>query len=160
MAAHPRPLRPDAIIIGLGEADIARAQAEGRARRRRHVGRHGPNHFDSDDPVRTDIEAVGAELAAARAFGVGWVGGDRPDYGGDLANGYGVRSTRHLHGHLLLYPTDPPDQRIILVTGELPVYILRGWYCRGEVDTRWWRAWARYPAWYVPQAALYDLRRV
>lgn len=156
---YPSPggLRSDAIIIGLGDKEIARAQREGEGRARRHKTHRRKDHFEPADRVANDVQAVGAELAVARWLRVDWIGGSSPDGEWGDAGGFFVRWSRL--DCMPIRPTDKAEAIEIFVTGELPVYIIRGWIQPKEAKARpdWYRETPP-PYWCVPMAALRSLK--
>lgn len=98
------------------------------ARRRDTEQRYG--RLQSDHTVELEIEAIGAEIAVARAIGRAWIDSDRPDYDGDVGDGVQVRHTRYSTGRLLLHPDDRDDHVFFLVTGVFPEFRVVG-YLRG-----------------------------
>lgn len=116
----------------------------------RHVRRgQEPNNWTDE------IEGAAAELAVAKTTGRYWhalgKGHTDPADVGRLE----VRSTGHAHGCLILHPDDPDEARFVLVTGRIPEFTIRGTIVArdGKID-RYWRTDLRYPAYFVPQAAL------
>ena len=74
-------------------------------------------------------ESVGAEIAVAQYFGIK---GFKPTLNtfkneADVMARLEVKWTKYDSGHLIINPTDRPDDVAILVTGRSPVYQLVGW---------------------------------
>ena len=74
-----------------------------------------------------------------------------------------VRWTKHANGHLLIYEKDPPEFKVVLVTGKMPAYLIHGWttvevgkqlgtYGRLRED--------RPPCWKVPRSALLPIEEL
>ena len=105
-------------------------------------------------------EVIGAcgERAWASYSDSYWTGSvdtfhDTPDIGA-----WEVRSTARSDGCLIIRQNDPPERRYVLVTGEPPTMVIRGWL-RGDEARR--TEFARNPgghrdAWFVPQSALHS----
>jgi hypothetical protein len=109
--------------------------------------------------LRLDQEVVGAaaEYAVAKALGVfysGTCGTFHNDT--DMPNGIEVRGTSMLDGCLILRDNDPPDRAYVLVTGEAPTLVIRGWIAGSDCRVREWQRdpGGRRLAWFVPQDAL------
>jgi hypothetical protein len=106
-----------------------------------------------------DIHGALAELAVAKYLGRYWTGinGRIKD---DDVRGLQVRWTRWHCNRLLLHPDDADDTPYILVTGDPPDLVIRGWILgrEGKLPAYWDdpTGTAR-PAFFVPQAALRDL---
>lgn len=74
----------------------------------------------------------------------------------DAGDRWEVRATRRANGSLIVRDNDPPDRLYVLVTGEPPHMVVRGWMRGSEARSD---AYARNPngyrpAWFVPQSAL------
>lgn len=109
------------------------------------------------------IESSFAELAAAKALGTYYAGTlgtfkDKPDIAPDIE--VRLRTPYAKHHDLIVRKTDNPKQKVVLVTGELPNYIVVGWI---GVEEAW-----QHEDWYeerggmgavywVPEDALHDL---
>ena len=73
-----------------------------------------------------NIEGAGGELAVAKALNVYWDGSVNTFKQPDLP-GLQVR-TRSRHDYdLIIRPGDAPEERYILVTGQMPNYRIQGW---------------------------------
>ncbi len=107
------------------------------------------------DPWGVDIEGAIAELAFAKWCGVYWPGSTDPDRDDGDVLGYGVRSTTHEHGCLLLHECDADAREFVLLIGES-----RDWYVAGKLKasegkrSSYWRTDTGRPAYFVPQAVL------
>jgi len=106
-----------------------------------------------------DIEAACAEMAAAKALNLYWSGSVNtfklPDVG-EGVEGLQVRHTDRDGGCLIVRPEDKGHERFLLVTGQAPLFVLRGWL-RGDdarQDAFWRDPNGHRPAWFVPQSAL------
>lgn len=121
---------------------------------------HGPRYgfeINGREPWSNEIHSLGAEYVVARYFGTFWRGGivaADMAIAGDVV-GYQVRSTQYDHGGLLLHREDPDDCRFVLVTGQMPSYVIRGQLIArdGKLD-RYWNARLPTPAFLVPQSDL------
>lgn len=119
-------------MVHLYPADVRLATEAGKRRfARRSDNEHRWNRGDQHT-VELEIEAIGAEIAVARAIGRDWVDSDRPDYDGDVGPGVQVRHTRYVSGRLLLHESDPDDHWYFLVTGDFPTFRVVG-FVRGDV---------------------------
>ena len=74
----------------------------------------GPGHGELGNGLHRHFPGAAAELAVAKHFGVYWAGSIESWTGEDVA-GLEVRSTKHVGGSLILYPSDDPDKNAILV---------------------------------------------
>lgn len=81
------------------------------------------------ESIRRTAEALGAEIAAAKYFGI-------PNYKlqinkfkaqADIGNRIEIKHTRWLDGHLILQARDRVDDLAVLVVGESPIYHVKGW---------------------------------
>ena len=80
------------------------------------------------DPLETDIQAAGAELAVSRVTACRWnmtCGEDLDEP--DLWPCVEVRHTTHRHGGLIIRPRDKDGRIFFLVTGTMPNYCVVGW---------------------------------
>ena len=153
VATRPRsPKRFRRVIhLKLHDYESALAVALGHARRGSAVdgGRPGRYGYDEDDPLRTDINAAGGELAAMVVYGLPWSGcyyrtlSPKP---ADLGTGTEVRTCR-VHPsrtvetmRLILHDEDRDDWRAVLVVGDLPDY-----WVIGDVNI----GWAKQKQWWV-----------
>lgn len=167
------PLRCDAIIIALGTKQVDRANVEG-SWRHRNVERFGKQTkwIDRNDKtaaadIANHSEAAGAELAVAVALGLPWTdeqgeswkpGSRRLD-----VDPYDVRFTRVEPPGLIVRERDLRRDRrqvIVLVTGAMPVFTLRGWARVEEAAQRSYHVAAVPPYWSMPARDLHDLRRL
>lgn len=109
-----------------GQQRVAQLAAERRFARRRSAGSSHRWNRGDDHSVEKERDAIGAEMAAGVSVGRGWVDSPEPDHDGDLGPGLQVRFTEHERGRLLLHESDEDDHLFILVTGQFPVYMVRG----------------------------------
>lgn len=124
----------------------------------RHGLTHNPPRPELEEKyghlMARDIEAAGAEVAAARMIGRYWYAGvnqwDQCDVWPDVE----VRWTEYKGGRLLLQKKDKPDSPYVLVVGKFPDYEIVGWI-RGRDGQRedWWKSRgrllvARFAMWY------------
>jgi hypothetical protein len=141
-------LTADELIAAAHVGVMRRARALDKGRQHRHG-------YDGADNWSVHIEAAGAELAFAKAVNRYWADSPAPDYHGDVGKRTQVRHTLRAGGCLIAHPDDPDDYALILVTGQLPVFSVRGWLwgreCKRE---QWWRTDTGRPAFFVPQDAL------
>ena len=104
-----------------------------------------------------DIEAVAAEMAAAKGLGLfhGLADSAADDRAGDIAPGVQVRHTRRQNGSLICHDRDPDDHRFVLVVGSLPTFRVVGSIMGAKAkDKRFWRTDVRTAAYFVPQSEL------
>jgi len=142
---------PDGFEVGLGPDEVAVARLIGtiRAESCLHAGsvdrvwNLAPRAGDGE--VEQDQQAAGAEIAVAKLLDrwvQAWGSVGAANATADVA-GCQVRWTRHDRGHLPVHGggEDDPAQKFILVTGLLPVYVVRGWLYGHQVlareDWRW-----------------------
>jgi len=75
-----------------------------------------------------EVESANAELAVATFTHRYWVGDwENKVKTVDVRPDIEVRYTTHGHGNLLLYETDDPSRRYVLVNGSIPQFKLVGW---------------------------------
>jgi hypothetical protein len=81
------------------------------------------------DSIKRTAEAFGAEIAAARFFGIAdfKIELDKFKIRADIGNRIEIKHTRWLDGHLILNPRDRADDLAVLVVGESPTYYVKGW---------------------------------
>ena len=120
--------RTNRIVVTLAvEEGIEAAIAGLRCRWRAELGKYGKKHGqDKEMAYRDDIEGACGERAVAKYLEVPW----NPDinaFKNPDVSGYQVRTTTWHSGKLLLRPGDPSEHIYILVTGEFPTYVIRGW---------------------------------
>lgn len=167
------PLRSDAIIVGLGPHDVGVAMREGEWRYRHAKGKRtrqrygaGERYATEEARIELDVQAAGAELAVARRFGLLWSGAHHAspyDVEGWMEVRFRRRDPEHPeHVDLWIRLSDAKEKPgpYVLVTGELPVYVLRGWIeVPGDLRAEWCvRHSTRDEAAYVvPVAALRSL---
>ena len=95
------------------------------------------NYYFHDQSVRGNIhesirrtaEALGAEIAAARYFGITdfKLELDKFKLRADIGNRIEVKHTKWLDGHLILRERDRVEDLAVLVCGESPNYWVKGW---------------------------------
>ena len=110
------------------------------------------------------IEGACGEVAVAKVMGRYWGGGiDTFKSGGDIAStGWEVR-TRSSHDYDLIVRDDDDDARIfILVTGNAPDYLVRGWMRAADAKREIWRKdyGGHGAAYFVPHSALRDMEEL
>lgn len=118
------------------------------------LGDRGGEDLDPWDQVESSI----TEYAAAHFLHRNWPG----DYWSkkktvDIPPDIEVRWTKHANGHLLIYEKDPPEFKVVLVTGKLPEYFIHGYTTveEGKKAGAYGRLRDdRPPCWKVPRAAL------
>ena len=126
---------------------------------RRHLNRTPQNYGKVPDAYRDwgrNIEAVGAEMAYAKAMNVYYHPSLQPD-DADV-NGHQIRHTVRSDGHLIVHPRD--HLPCVLVVGQMPAYEVVGWIAVEDAQsTEYWgtRGSQDRPAYWVPQSALHDL---
>jgi hypothetical protein len=119
MAAIPIELDPIEILIAQEVAGARRLLAVANGRRDRV--------FAPSDYWRNDVNAAGAEVAAAKHTGHYWRGcaGVTPRSGQSDVGPYDVRSSS-THTNLIVRPNDRSDRLYVLVTGAIPNYLIHG----------------------------------
>jgi len=131
-------------------------------RRNKAAGGRGAKHLygytpDAQQESNTHAESAVSEALVAEVTGRRWLStGDQRDPGGeDIEGGIGVRWSHHPNASLIIHPEDPDYLKMVLVTGNAPSQMIRGWHPVDESkQTQWWRTDVRYPAFFVPQAVL------
>jgi hypothetical protein len=104
-----------------------------------------------------NIEGAGAEMAFAKWAGVYYGPPQTIDDGIDVA-GCQVKSTGFAGGALIIPQKARLDAPCVLVTGELPEYVIRGWFWPEQADEKWLRSGkVGVPSFWIPQEALYPL---
>lgn len=145
-------------IVNLSSAEAMRAATVGIGRhlrcRRDGVGNADRSAYKAED-WGVNVEGAGAECAFAKWLGVYWDPPTALDDGTDVA-GVQVKSSTFDGAHLIIPARQGLDTPVVLVTGQLPEYVIRGWYRPDQVDEKWLRDQPR-PAYWVPQGSLYLL---
>jgi len=145
--------------VVLTENEIILAATHGTWRRIRALTRGGSKHliqYKNPNPWDMDIEAAGAEMACSRVFNVYWAGTEFRA-SADLGEDREVKHTKHNDGCLVMQKDDPDHYRFILVTGQIPVFHIRGWsLVRDGKKEKYWRNLQspKTPAFFVPQKDL------
>ena len=116
-----------------------------------------------EDRVEVDLNGVYAEMVVAKHLGRYWQpladNGHIATLEGDVGPGVQVRSTTNENGCLIVYRKDNDHDRFYLVTLDFPKYTIVGWISGSDAKRpEFWRddAAVRSPAFFVPQARLYD----
>lgn len=129
---------------------------------RKLVGRaKGLSHaynFKGTDQWSMDIEAAAAEASVAKYLNLFWSpGGVRANADvGDLVQ---VRWSPRPSARLILHNEDNDDQPYVLVTGEVPNFVIVGWLLGREgKNQRYWNdPGTGRPAYFVGQDSLTDM---
>lgn len=81
----------------------------------------------ADDAWRHHIIGAGGELAAAKYFGVFYAGHVNTFKKADLFQHIEVKTTKYLNGYLVFPEDTPRDRVLVLVTGNIPLFYVRGY---------------------------------
>jgi len=101
------------------------------------------------ESIRRTAEALGAELAAARYFGITdfRLDLDKFKIRADIGNRIEIKHTKWIDGHLILRERDRVEDLAVLVVGESPTYYVKGWIpirsaktsrFHHDKDSSWW----------------------
>jgi hypothetical protein len=101
------------------------------------------------ESIRRTAEALGAEIAAARFFGIEGFKLEINKFKerADLGNRIEIKHTKWLDGHLILRERDRLQDLAVLVVGESPTYYVKGWIpiraaktsrFKHDKDGSWW----------------------
>jgi hypothetical protein len=135
--AQGRRLR---VILSKEQQEVAARAAIERHRSQRAFGRADFKTRPQDDGLVLDVQGALAEMAVSVAFNLPWDGKFLPVEKWDLwrreghdVSGLEVKSTKHMHGRLILHETTKPDLPAVLVVVENSAHFeLVGWcYARG-----------------------------
>lgn len=125
-----------------------------------HGNRFGERERD-ETAWSSEIEGAGGEIAVAKCTGRYW-GGAGTFRGADvLGGGWQVRQTTLATGCLRIYEHDPDHKAFVLVTGQMPLYTVRGWLYASEGKRLEYRRDPHgkgRPCYFVPQG--HPLRRI
>lgn len=112
-----------------------------------------PNVDQPINRIEVDLLSCMAELATAKALNLYW-SGVKGINAYDVGE-YEVRSTKHLHGKLIIRENDKRNQKVLLVTCEPPHFNIVGFITasKGRQDN-WVFKGERDSCWMVPQSAL------
>jgi len=122
-------------------------------------GRPAYHGFKEADAWGSDIESAAAELAVAVTLGLYWTPwARRPgEVPADVGRNVQVRRRSQPDWDLLAQPSDPPGHYLVLVTGAIPAFDLRGWIpVNDALDPRYWGDpyHTQRPAYWIPQSHL------
>lgn len=112
--------------------------------------------YKGEDNWTAHIEAVGSEIAVAKAIDRYWFDDSAPDYDGDVGSGVQVRHTTRNDGRLIVHKEDSDEQFFWLVRGQLPVFDVAGFLlgAHAKQDDWWCDPGTGRPAFFVPASAL------
>jgi len=144
------------LSVTLTDSEVMAVGVAGALRQCRAVV-NGDSHAHNfkGDGFQIHVDGLGAEMAVARLLDLYYdpFAPQRDRDRGDV-RGLHVRSTGHEAGCLIMHRGDPHGV-YLLVIGTLPTYRLAGFYRHGgDLGSRWWRAQAPNPAYFIPQSAL------
>ena len=149
-----------AIAVTLGWSEVNQGAEAGVHRRIRAMW-HGRIHKGTGPAGSrwvSDIEGALGEMAVAKALGIYWSDQARLDKDGGDVGPYQVRSTIHQKGCLMIWEDDRDDDRVILVTHDVPRFILQGWIrAKDGKQPDFWRPDLKSPCYFVPQERLCDM---
>jgi hypothetical protein len=149
------------MIVTLDPAEAMRAATIGVARhlrcRRDGIGNADGRPYELKD-WGANVEGAGAEMAFAKWAGAYYSPPQHIDDGIDVA-GCQVKQSAFAGSHLILPVKARLDVPVVLVTGMMPEYVIRGWMQPDQVDEKWLRPGSngRAEAYWVPAGALYLL---
>lgn len=120
--------------------------------------------MDEGDAWRAHIEGALGEIAVAGYIGAYWPCSVNQKRGGfaDIPPDIEVKTRSDHNYELLVRPGEKKHRRFVLVTGMCGVYRLQGWAYGYEVMQEEFLAThaGRDPAYFYPQAKLYDIRQL
>lgn len=120
--------------------------------------RTGRNGEAGHSDWQLHIEGALGEQALAKAMGAYWSGEVGNLSASDIGKKIEVRTTQRQDGSLILHEWDKDDAHFFLLTGQHGTYRIVGWIeGRDGKRAAFWRdPVGGRPAYFVPQAALYD----
>lgn len=149
-------------VIRLSSSELITAATIGALRQITNLrdGRTAAYGSVEESPWQIHIEGACAEMAVAKAMNRFWSGAlgalDADDVGP-----LQVRSTARRDGSLILHAEDRDDRAFVLVTGQAPTYVLRGWIHAAHGKRKeFYRSDVRHPAYFVPQNALKPMEQL
>ena len=113
------------------------------------------------DAIKRTAEALGAEIAAAKYFGIKDFKLEINKFKerADLGNRIEIKHTTWLDGHLILRPRDRVEDLAVLVVGESPTYYVKGWIpIRSAKTTRFKHD--KLESWWINQANLNSMENL
>jgi hypothetical protein len=115
-----------------------------------------PMFQDNRSREHNDIDATGAEIAAAKYLNHYWIPGVNTSQWPDVSPNIEVRHTAHRDGKLLLTAQgSKPERPYVLVRGSMPRYEIVGWLYGHEAMRDEWRTTLNgNPVYMVPAEAL------
>ena len=161
---HPGSMRSDAVIVGLGELEMAIVDRHVRERNATAAARGSKHRFNWGERADADQfdkqhAAVAGELAVAIWMGLEWTGARHVPKIPDVGWMYEVRHSIALRHSLILHRDD--HGIAIYVDGAPPVLIIRGWLDVSDgLQPEYWRPDVPFPAFMVPQADLHNLKQL
>ena len=143
------------VIIQLSPAEIQMAAFVG-CQRTVQCFQNGSKHrYGAKDSNgwQMSIEGALAECALAKHLQIFWSKGTP---GACDVGPHDVRATEHLHGSLIIHPTDADERKYYLLTGCNGKYYVRGYmYGYHAKQQKYWKdPQGGRPAFFVPQADL------
>lgn len=110
------------------------------------------------DPWQAHIEGAMGELVMAKARNRFWTGCGQSLRDDTDVGGVQIRTRRNHDYELYLWPNDPEDAYWVLVTGQPPVFRVRGYILGSEAKRpEWFKSLGREPAYFVPTSELKPL---
>lgn len=147
------------VKVTLTVAEARMAAAVGVERRIQSVLAGDKQRHGATDTWTLNIDGALGELAAAKALGIFWPASVNTYHTtGDLGPGLEVRTAGKPDYGLVIRDADP-EGKYILVTGEMPVYLVHGWAFRSDVKPEHRRELGngRPAPFIIPQVELRDL---
>lgn len=155
-------LKIKSVHLTIGEVECATALGVARRKEciknKTHSVGFGNQHYYGTNEWGTDIDGAGAEEAFCKYKGIYWGAPLNNFKGGDslAVDNLQIRHTELHINSLIIRPKDNDDHYYVLVTGQLPDYVIRG-YILGKDGKN--DKWIRSPhgkdaAWFIPQDAL------
>jgi len=118
------------------------------------IQRFGASNGRDSDALH--LMAVRGEIAVAKAFNLFWSGAVGDYKAVDVGGRVEVRAVDHADRRLIIHTDDRDELPYVLAdTSGAPTIVLRGWILgRDGKRAEWWETRVRYPAFFVPLAAL------
>ena len=140
--------------------EIGLARVLARASRPDHAGRFN-KAISLHEFIAEHAEAVASEMAVAQYFGIRNFKATLNTYKGqaDVGSRIEVKWTKYDQGQLIVYEYDRPTDIAVLVTGEAPNYVIKGWIPIAMAQKPRYRH-SKQPTWWVTQINLQPIENL
>ena len=103
------------------------------------VAGYAPKHGYTGVLVTMNVIGACGEVAVCKALGINWDGVPHIVKSADAVTNIHVRTAACKSGHLIVRPPDSNDHRYVLVIGDRPNFLVKGWMQGREAKQKRWR---------------------